>query len=363
MPQEVSCLRLPPDSIRARASEAICSRRSSGISGSSISTSSYSLFVVAGKAADDYSQHAFAARPSGQLRPATSAGRTQRDPVPASPPRGGSPHSRTRSSDCLGALPGPAGLSLCDGQPDADPLGERGQARGRCDGQPDADPLGERGQARGRGDRLRGAPRGPPGGASPSRSTAPRPGHRLHPAFDLTGRFPPCAHRVQAKPDPRPPPPPCLEPPPRALGPALATARTAALDHPRPEREGRGAAVAAVADGLAAVDEAGGDRPAATAKPTAGGSAAAPAGALPTPAGAPGPSATALFGGPAREAAGTVGVRVRALSGGARTVLISNRTGARWIAALAVIAGVFLALPASARAGAFRAALCDPDVR
>ncbi len=44
-------------------------------------------------------------------------------------------------------------------------------------------------------------------------------------------------------------------------------------------------------------------------------------------------------------------------------MLISNRTGARWLAALAVIAGVFLALPASARAGAFRAALCDPDVR
>src|SRR5919198_2193990 len=49
MPQAVSCLRLPADSIRLRVSAAISSRRSSGTSGSSIRTSSYCVSVAVAK--------------------------------------------------------------------------------------------------------------------------------------------------------------------------------------------------------------------------------------------------------------------------------------------------------------------------
>ena len=55
MPHEVSCLSSPPDSIRCRASAVICVAPLVRDSGSSIRTSSYSLFAVIAKTADDYS--------------------------------------------------------------------------------------------------------------------------------------------------------------------------------------------------------------------------------------------------------------------------------------------------------------------
>ena len=76
----------------------------------------------------------------------------------------------------------------------------------------------------------------------------------------------------------------------------------------------------------------------------------------------------ATAGSPAARSAGAgappIRVRVRALSGEGQAVRSPSAgwVGRRAVAAITVLAALALAWPAAARAGAYRAALCDPDL-